>query len=428
MSSAHAGLHRRPPCAADGRRRRAPAQSRATARRDRRTRASNWPARSSRAARLSIRVQTRALGALGQSGDAVARARRCAVRCVCAVGLERGAEPLRAGVEPHAAALDLAAQKLRRQPPGDARELRVVDLRVGAQRPRQPLGAGVEPLARDRQQLLGVRQRARRGAQLGAAVILGALPAGQRPARLAHQLGDQVGAHRHRHLGGGGRRRRALVGGEVDQGHVGLVADRRDQRDHALGRGAHHDLLVERPQVLQRAAAARDDEQVGPADAAAFRQRVEAADRGGDLLGRAVALHLDRPDDDVAREAVGEAMQDVADHRAGRRGDDADHLGQERQELLARLVEQAFGGELPLALLEQRHQRAEAGGLQRLDDDLVARAVRIGGELAGDDDLHALFGLHPHAGEGHLPDHAVDLGALVLEREIDSGRSECGPL
>ena len=39
--------------------------------------------------------------------------------------------------------------------------------------------------------------------------------------------------------------------------------------------------------------------------------------------------------------------------------------GQERQELLARLVEQAFGGELLLALLEQRHQRADAGRLQR---------------------------------------------------------------
>ena len=94
-------------------------------------------------------------------------------------------------------------------------------------------------------------------------------------------------------------------------------------------------------------------------------------------------------------------------------------LGQERQELLARLVEQAFGGELALALLEQRHQRAEAGRLQRLDDDLVARAVGIGGEPAGDDDLEALLGLEPHAAEHALPDHRLDLGALVLEREID---------
>ena len=354
--------------------------------------------------------QRRALAALAQRRDAVARARDARLLRLL-VGPQRGAEPVRAGVEPKPAALDVAAQKLRRQPSGDAGVLRVMDLRVGAERPRQPFGAGIETLARDRQQFLGVGQGARRRAQLGAAVVLGALPAGERAARLAHQLGDQVGAHRHRHFGCGGRRRRAPVGGEVDQGHVGLMADRRNERDHALGRGAHHDLLVERPQVLQRAAAAGDDQEIGPADAAACGQRIEAADGGGDLLGRAVALHLDRPDDDVAREAVGEPMQDVADHRAGRRGDDADHLRQERQELLSRLVEQALGGELALALLEQRHQRAEAGRLQGLDDDLVARAVGIGGELAGDDDLHALFGLDPHAGERSLPDHAVDLGA-----------------
>ena len=50
--------------------------------------------------------------------------------------------------------------------------------------------------------------------------------------------------------------------------------------------------------------------------------------------------------------------------------------GQERQKLLARLVEQALGGELLLALLQQRHQRAEARRLQRLDHDLVGASVR----------------------------------------------------
>ena len=39
-------------------------------------------------------------------------------------------------------------------------------------------------------------------------------------------------------------------------------------------------------------------------------------------------------------------------------------------------VEQAFGGELALALLQQRHQRAGAGGLQLVDDDLVFRRAR----------------------------------------------------
>ena len=43
---------------------------------------------------------------------------------------------------------------------------------------------------------------------------------------------------------------------------VGLVADRRDDRDRRVGDGADHHLLVERPQILDRAAAARDDQQV----------------------------------------------------------------------------------------------------------------------------------------------------------------------
>jgi hypothetical protein len=56
-------------------------------------------------------------------------------------------------------------------------------------------------------------------------------------------------------------------------------------------------------------------------------------------------------------------VQDVADHRAGRRGDDADDASAGRARALARLVEQALGGELALALLQQRHQRADAGRL-----------------------------------------------------------------
>ena len=68
-------------------------------------------------------------------------------------------------------------------------------------------------------------------------------------------------------------------------------------------------------------------------------------------------------------------------------------VGQIRQQLLARLVEQPLGGEFLAALLEQRHQRAEAGRLQRLDDDLVLRAAGIGGEPAGDHHFEAGFEL-----------------------------------
>jgi hypothetical protein len=58
-------------------------------------------------------------------------------------------------------------------------------------------------------------------------------------------------------------RRRAQVGGKVDQRGVGFMPHRRDQRDLAGGGGAHHDFLVEAPEVFEAAAAARDDHQVG---------------------------------------------------------------------------------------------------------------------------------------------------------------------
>ena len=74
----------------------------------------------------------------------------------------------------------------------------------------------------------------------------------------------QIGAHRHGALGGGGRRRRAAIGDEIDEGPIGLVTDGRDQRDGARGDGADDDLLVEAPEILEGAAATGDDEQIGP--------------------------------------------------------------------------------------------------------------------------------------------------------------------
>ena len=86
----------------------------------------------------------------------------------------------------------------------------------------------------------------------------------------------------------------------------------------------------------------------GRATAPALPQCIEAAYRGGDLRRRAIALDANGPDKDVRRAAIGEPVEDVADHRAGRRSDDADRTREEGQSLLAVALEQAFGGELGL--------------------------------------------------------------------------------
>ena len=82
-----------------------------------------------------------------------------------------------------------------------------------------------------------------------------------------------------------GRRRGANVGDEVADGEVGLVADAADDRQDRLEHRACHRLLVERPQILDRAAAATHDQDV---DLGAF---VGERDRRGDLGGGARTLH-----------------------------------------------------------------------------------------------------------------------------------------
>ena len=67
--------------------------------------------------------------------------------------------------------------------------------------------------------------------------------------------------------------------------------------------------------------------------------------------------------------------------------------GRKGSDLLAALFEEPFGGEPLLAVLEQRHQRADAGGLQRLDDDLVLRLSGEGADLPGHHHLESLLGL-----------------------------------
>ena len=198
-------------------------------------------------------------------------------------------------------------------------------------RARSAALARVEALARRGEDRLARRQGAGERPQFGAPAFGEAQRRAGDPAAEIGEARQQLVAHRRRQLGGGGRRRRAQIGGVVDQRPIGLVADGGNERDVALRRGPHHDLLVEAPQVFERSAAARDDEHVGSRDRAAGRQRVEAADRLRDLSRRCFPLHPHRPHQHVDGKAIGEAMQDVADHRPGRRGDDADDARHDRE-------------------------------------------------------------------------------------------------
>jgi hypothetical protein len=125
----------------------------------------------------------------------------------------------------------------------------------------------------------------------------------------------------------------------------------------------------------------------------------------------------------MARETVRQAVQDIADHGAGRGRDHADDGRQIRQRLLALLGEQPLGGQLPLAVLEQLEQRALARQLDRVDDQLVLGRFRIGGDTPGADDLHSFLELHAEATHGHAPGNRVHGGIGILEAEVKMARA-----
>ena len=130
----------------------------------------------------------------------------------------------------------------------------------------------------------------------------------------------------------------------------------------------------------------------------------------------------------MTRESICETMENVADHGAGRRGDHADYARQIRQRFFVFVVEQSLGGQFLPALFQERHQRADARGLDRVDHDLIGRFSGIGRDLAGRDYFHALFGLEAHPSERALPDDGVDPRTLVLQAEIDVTRGMRAPV
>ncbi len=176
-----------------------------------------------------------------------------------------------------------------------------------------------------------------------------------------------------------------------------------------------HDLLVERPQVFDRSAAAPDDDDVDAFDAP------DVAERAGDVGRGAVALDARRRDDHVrVRIPPAEHLEDVADRRAVERGDDADLARQRRQRPLARRVEQPLGLQALLELLERQLQGAEPLGSMSLADDLVLALRLVDAEAAARDDVQAVLELElQRTAAADLNMTASQLRAGVLQREVD---------
>ena len=171
------------------------------------------------------------------------------------------------------------------------------------------------------------RRRPRPGARAGHR------GAGRCSARVGH---DELGRDR--------RRRRAHVGGELRERHVRLVAHADDDRARVRRDRAHDGLLVEGPQVLERAAAAGEDDDVDARGRSAGRSSAPTRRSAATMLSAAPApwtwqaLTTMR----ASGQRRARTLADVVEHGARQGGDDADRPRPGRQRPLARGVEQAL--------------------------------------------------------------------------------------
>ncbi len=215
-------------------------------------------------------------------------------------------------------------------------------------------------------------------------------------------------------FGGGGRSGGAHVGNKIGDGEIGLVADAGDDRKGTLGDGASDDFFVEGPEIFERPATTNEENDV---DGVGAREVAKGVD---DLCGRTFALNANGIEGEMdVGKAAGEDADHIADGGAGGRGDESDAAREKRERLLAGGVKEAFGFKAALELFEGELEGATAERLHGLDVNLIFAADFVDGDGAANGDFEAVFGTKLHAALLLLEEDAADLGALVLEGEID---------
>ncbi len=255
-----------------------------------------------------------------------------------------------------------------------------------------------------------------------AAAVARQLKMGLRQANqpLAH-VSDMPLPLRHvRHAGHGARRgrRSAVIGHEVGDREVGFMPDARDYGQARARYGPRHALLVEGPQVLQRATAARHQNDLRLA------MRIQCVDGGGHLLRGSLSLNQRGRHNDLDQGTPhAQHAHDVAQRSARRRGHHAHdgRAGWDRP--LARLVKQAFGFKARFELFEAQVKQADARVFDGIDVQLVVAARLIEAQPSVGYHCHAIA-QWGHRGVLRAKEHALELSCLIFEREIAMAR--CG--
>ena len=196
------------------------------------------------------------------------------------------------------------------------------------------------------------------------------------------------------------------------------MPDRGDDGHRTGGDRPHEPLVAEGEQVLEAAAAPRDDDHVD------LRLAAECAQRLDHGPGGARALHVRLADEHVRRRKTGgDRRQHVALRGRLVPGDEPDPPRQERQPPLPLRGEQALGGELLLQALQRGQVLADPEPLERerAEAELALRLVELWAAV----DVHAVAvgEVEPQPVELAAGHRDAETGAVrgILEREEDAG-------
>ena len=191
------------------------------------------------------------------------------------------------------------------------------------------------------------------------------------------------------------------------------MADRRDHRNFRRKNGPRHALIVERPEILHRSAAAPCNEHI------CYLVRVGIADRARDLRRGLRALYAHRQNFDLRqRIALVQDPQHIHDRRARAGRDNADHVRIRRQRFFQAPVKQPLGQQLRLQLLKCHVQVARACGRQVLTVELIRPIARKYRDPPHGQHLHPVLRFEAQPPRTRAEHHAPQRALGVLHCKI----------
>jgi hypothetical protein len=147
-------------------------------------------------------------------------------------------------------------------------------------------------------------------------------------AKSVAQVGDvliEFAARLHNQFGGGRRGGGADIGDKIGDGEIGFVAYAGNYGNFGGGDGADNFFFIENPEIFERAATARDYQDVYDFST------IEELNSADNFRGGAIALDAHGVQSQMhVAEAAAQDANDIANGGAARRGDEADAAGEKR--------------------------------------------------------------------------------------------------